>query len=230
MSTTLTAYHGNVELKAQVIAKIAAHRLADRIAKGAYVRNGGRTTYCAVGCVLEDPNGGHLRYEAEFGVPAELAYLEDAIFESLPDVLAIPWPERFMGAIPVGADLSYVWPRFAIWLMTDEKWGVAHTTNDERVKAICVRVANGYQHDVDGNPLSDEEVETLAQAAWAARYAWAARAAWDARDAQAAQAAWAARAAWDAWAARAAWAARDAFVIASADTLVALLANAKAPA
>jgi hypothetical protein len=210
----LIAYHGNPLIKEQTMAKIAAHRAADRIAKGAYVRKNGTTTYCAVGCLLEDPDGGHLRYESKFGVPAQLAYLEDGIFESLPDELAIPWPERFMGAIPVGADLSTVWPGFAVWLMTDEEWGMRNVTEDEEVKAICGRVAEGYQRDIDGDPLRDADLEALSWAARDARDAWAVRAAWDAWAVRDARAAWAARAARDAWAVRAvraAWAARDAW-------------------
>lgn len=228
MPDTLIAYHGNHELKTQVMAKIAAHRLADRIAKGAYVRKNGRTTYCAVGCLLEDPDGGHTQYESEFGIPAQLAYLEDGIFESLPEWLAIPWPERFMGAIPVGANLGTVWPAFAVWLMTDETWGVVNVARDEDVRAICRRVAEGYQHDIDGEPLSDADVEALARDARDAWDAWDAWAAWDARDAGAARDA---QAAWYARDIRAAGdAARATLAIAGADTLVALLASAKAPA
>lgn len=98
---TQVAYHGRRALKVEVMAKIAAHRAADRIAKGAYVRKNGMTTYCAVGCLLEDPEGGHMQYES----------------------YRMSWrflgPERFMGAIEPGAVLSTVWPSFAVWLMTD---------------------------------------------------------------------------------------------------------------
>jgi hypothetical protein len=36
--TKLIAYHGDPNLKAEIMAKIAAHRLADEIAKSPYVR------------------------------------------------------------------------------------------------------------------------------------------------------------------------------------------------
>ena len=108
--SALVAYHGKPELKDETMAMIAAHRLADELAKGAYVRRNGKVAYCAVGCLLKDPEGGHMRYESEFGIPAQLAHIEDGIFESLPDELCRLWPERFMGAIRPGADLSLVWP------------------------------------------------------------------------------------------------------------------------
>jgi hypothetical protein len=119
--------------------------------------------------------------------------------------------------------------------MVDPEWGIENLTKADDVKTICKRVADGYQRDLDKNPLSDEDAEALA---WAARAAWPARAAWDAWAARAAWAAWdarAARAARDAWAARparaawaawAAWDARDAFIIASSDELIHLLETA----
>ncbi len=208
-SKPMLAYKGKAKLKKRVLAKIAAQREAGRIAKGPSVSTGRSTTWGAVGCLLEDPDGGHKRYESELGIPGQLAHLEDTIFESLPDELAQAWPERFMGAIGVGADLEEVWPRFAVWLMVDERWGVFGATDDEEVRAICRRVADGYTRTRDGDPPSDEEAATLAKDAWSAWEAratvatadqWAARAAratWDGRAAGAAPAAWAARNEWD---------------------------------
>lgn len=122
MSTaTLTAYHGDPGLKEQTLKKIRAHQQADQIIQGYYWEKGDDGVFrgCAVGCLLEDPDGGHERYETEFGIPVQLAWLEDGIFEWLPADVARGWPLRFMAAAPIGADLTSVWPRFAIWLMTD---------------------------------------------------------------------------------------------------------------
>ena len=163
----MTAYHSDPALKAKIMAQIRAHREADEITQGSYYRENGKLRVCAVGCVLHDPEGGHAQYETEFGIPAQLAYLEDGLFESMPLAAAKEWPAQFMGAIQPGADLSMVWPRFAVWLMIDPEWGVVNTTDDEEVKAICRRVADGYQRAIDGTPLSDKD-------AWDARVAWAA--------------------------------------------------------
>jgi hypothetical protein len=221
----MRAYHNDPALKERVMAKIAAHREAHRIAKGAYVdRSSGKKKHCAVGCLLEDPSGGHMRYESEFGIPVQLAWLKEDMFESLPDEHAIAWSERFMGAIEVGVELSNVWPQMAIWLMVDEQWGVVNTIDNAEVQAICCRVADGYQRAADGNPLSDKGAKVLA---WDAR---AARDAWDARAARATQDTWAARGAVRAVrdtraarAARATWATWDAFSLASSDKLIELL-------
>jgi hypothetical protein len=238
MTSPLIAYHGDPALKETALEQLAMHKRLDQIVQGLYwtEENGGRG--CAVGCLLHDPEGAHERYETEFGIPVQLAWLEDGIFEDLDVQVAKEWPLRFMGAIPVGADLTAVWPRFAIWLMTDPEWGLEHLAEADDVKQVCRMVADAYTRIADGDALTDEEAQQITDAA---RDAWAARAARDARDAWDAWAARAARAAWDAWAARdardardarAARAARDArdardaFVCASADELVRLLETA----
>jgi hypothetical protein len=223
---TLIAYHGNPDLKGQILEQIAVHRAADEIVQGTYWADG---RGCAVGCVLHDPDGGHARYEPEFGIPSVLAHLEDGIFEAISLDQARQWPQRFMDAIQPGADLSNVWSRFAAWMMLDETWGLINVAEVDDVKAVIVRVGEAYQRIGQGDTLTAGEEKAITdatrdtQAAWDAWAAWAARAARDAWDAQAAWDAWDARAARDAWDARAA---QDAFVSASADRLIVLLSEA----
>ena len=127
---TLRAYHGDPKLKAKVMRQVRTHRRLDQIIQGQYW-DAEEKKGCAVGCLLHDPEGGHEQYEPEFGIPELLAHLEDGIFEALPVEVAKDWPVRFLNAIPVGADLSTVWPRYAIWLMTDPTWGMENTTDAE---------------------------------------------------------------------------------------------------
>jgi len=103
----MRAYHGDPTLKAALLAQMADHRAAERLIKGTYwdwtIGRG-----CAVGCLTHDPDGGHEEYPVRWGIPEELAWLEDSIFESLPLEDALAWPERFLAAIEPGADLSGV--------------------------------------------------------------------------------------------------------------------------
>lgn len=204
--TALAAYHNDPNLKTRTLNLMQNHKDADQLIQGTYWDEEEQRG-CAVGCLLHDPDGGHERYETEFGIPEQLAWLEDGIFEALPVDVAKEWPERFLDAIPVGADLTTVWPRFAIWMMTDPKWGLAGVTEDEGVKDVCQRAAGGYERILAGT-LTVEPADAISRAAWAARDARDARAAW---------------AAWDAWAARAA---RAAFTLASADKFIELLDTA----
>jgi hypothetical protein len=133
----MLAYHNDPAIKAAIIAELERHRAEDRLVKGQYWENG---KGCAVGCAIHC--GDHARYEGIFGIPRILARLEDCLFEGLPNALAMEWPARFMGAIHVGAELSMVWPRFALWLLKDE---VAPRAKTDRARNAVDRVSSLYR-------------------------------------------------------------------------------------
>lgn len=111
----MLAYHNEPQLKAGALERMRQHRAADELLRGKYWSLG---RGCAVGCLLHDVDGGHERYEAEFGIPVALAHLEDTLFEHLPEN-HLDWPVAFLGAIPVGADLAGVWPALVRELIFD---------------------------------------------------------------------------------------------------------------
>jgi len=221
MPEPMVAYLGDPDLKARVLAGLEAHRAADEIVQGVYWENG---RGCAVGCVLHDlnprrPASDHTRFEDELGIPEQLAWLIDGIFEALPAEHAKDWPLRVMAAIPVGADLSGVWDRFASWMLHD----LADAGHDP--DGVVSRMAGLFDRAISGDEPGESEWHRAADAAADARVfraAWAAWDAWYGRDARDARDARAAR---DALAARAA-----AGVAARADRLVALVEEAPAAA
>ena len=184
----LLAYHNDPDTKLCYLRRVVGHREADELIRGTGWSDG---RGCAVGCTLEAYD--HARYPVELGVPEVLAYLEDAIFEGLPKSDANAWPELFLDAIPVGADLSLVWPRFAIWLLSVE---LAEWTSPESRAVVALyerRIAGdeptGLEWSSAASDARDASDASAARAAWAASDAWAARdarAASDARDARAA--------------------------------------------
>jgi hypothetical protein len=216
---TLTAYLGDPALKTRVLTGLAAHAAADELVRGVYFEqrvDDDKVRACSIGCTLHDlnpqlPAADHARFVGELGIPEQIAHLIDAIFEAQPDdKAAAAWSQRIMAAIPVGADLTGVWDRYALWMLD----GLVAEGRDP--DGVVSNMAGLFRRAVNGNQLTKREWD---QAAWAARDAWddardAARAAWDARDARAARNAGdardAARAAWDARAARNAGDARDA--------------------
>lgn len=105
--TALLAFHGDPAIKETYLARVRAHREADQLAQGHGYWHSGRG--CAVGCTIHGDD--HGAYERELGIPAILAFIEDNVFEQLPGDLARAWPENFLAAVPVGADLSLVAPR-----------------------------------------------------------------------------------------------------------------------
>ena len=135
-------------------------------------------------------------------------------------------------AIVTGADLSMVWPKVALALLTDEAFGVLRHVQDPRhskQKAAIDHIAELYRKWIAGTKPADSQFRNAradaAAAAYAADAAYAAYAAYaaayaayaaDARTADAADAAdapppAAADAAADAAAAAAAYAAADAY-------------------
>ena len=134
----MLTFHGKQELKDQKIAQVRAHRQADQLVKGQYWQDG---KGCAIACTIHSSD--HYAYEIEMGIPVELAYLEDRIFEGLDNGKAMMWPERFLEAIPVGVDLrrSHINKRFVLALITDEKRGILNRIKNTDARAEATKIA-----------------------------------------------------------------------------------------
>ena len=119
---TLTAYHNDHKVKADLLSSLKAHAKADRIVKGQYWEDG---KGCAVGCTLDSVGHAshcdHMAYERKLGIPVMLARLEDTIFEGLSNGDAKEWPIMFAQAIKPGADLSRVGWKFQHWILTGSR-------------------------------------------------------------------------------------------------------------
>lgn len=158
----MKAFHNNVQIKKKYLKRVRDHAKLDQIVKGQYWENG---KGCAVGCTIHSDR--HSNYETELGIPTVLARLEDRIFEGLDNKRAMLWPEQFLSAIKTGADLSKVWPKFAIFLLTDK------SQCDNR-HSSCELVAKAYQDELDGVRINWMKVRRAASAADAAVAAYAA--------------------------------------------------------
>jgi hypothetical protein len=120
----MLAYHSDPSLKTRVLAELATHEAADRLRQhhGYWRQLDGQFRGCGVGCTLESiraamglarvEHNRHALYETYLGVPQVLAMYEDYLFERLSAEAARIFPRRFLASIPVGADLSMVWPRW----------------------------------------------------------------------------------------------------------------------
>jgi hypothetical protein len=190
MTNTLIAYHGDSAIKAEYLARVRAHREADELIHGTYWKDG---KGCAVGCTVH--SGDHSRYEAELGIPIQLARIEDGLFESLPNGQAMLWPEAFLDAIPVGADLRIAYWQFMHWLLVDPTEGVIRFAKADRTKDAIGKVGDLYARLLRGETVDRDTWAAAAAAAAAAVAAasssaayWAAAADAAAADAAAADA------------------------------------------
>ena len=189
----LLAFHGDPKIKVKYLKRIRAHAKADELIRGTgwnkYTHKG-----CAVGCTLNAYE--HAAYETELGIPEILAYLEDNIFENLSKESSHTWPERFLKAIPVGADLSKAAARILIWQYSDSRDGLVHTEevkSNIQLRKVCEDLVALYQRTIDGGSVTVAEWQAIENRAWAE--AWVRVGAW-------AWVAW--RWAW-AWAKAGAW-------------------------
>ena len=153
----MLAYHNDERIKRDILEQLRQYREADQIVRGHGYWADGKG--CAVGCTIH--SGDHMEYETRFGIPVALAHLEDAIFEGLPVDLARQWPERFMGAIIPGSDISRVHWKLLHWLLTTPEVnpGIEHPDVRDAVKRcadLMAEMAAG---------------KTVARSAWAARSA-----------------------------------------------------------
>ena len=87
-------------------------------------------------------------YESVSGIPAILAYLEYAFSDDLQP--SVSWIESFHTAIPVGADLSGVWPRFAVWLLDNLEGN-----------AVVQEARSLYERLIEGENVPDWEFRAI---------------------------------------------------------------------
>jgi hypothetical protein len=161
----MKAFHGKLSVKKKYLARVKAHRLADQIVKGTYWAEG---KGCAVGCTVH--SGKHASYETELGIPEWLARLEDALFEGMPDEDAQKWPETFLAAIPVGADLEPIKAKILMYIL---KSSLRHVdaVRFPRVVAVIENVIKLYK---SGTATAEDFAKARQEAydgAYAAAYA-----------------------------------------------------------
>ena len=144
------AFHNNMQIRQLYVERVLAHQLANEIVQGTSWKEDAAG---AVGCTLESNQ--HSRYEEELGIPRQLAYLEDRIFEGLPWKEAKGFPFAFLTSIPVGADLSLVLARFMVWLLIDPERGILRFVGKQG-QAIA-DVAALYQRVIEGEAVSTQE-------------------------------------------------------------------------
>ena len=132
----MRAFISGTVTKQQLLESLQRHRDRDAFHQGAFW-NDDKQTGCGVGCSIHDFAPGaeadHSQYETLFGIPAELARLEDYFFETLSPADAAHWPIAFANSIPDSADLSTATPRWLLAVLTNDDSPLAHARHIPRV-------------------------------------------------------------------------------------------------
>lgn len=93
MPTATPVLSFDAAAKRKFVARAKSHQLADEIVKGTYWRDG---KGCAVGCLVHGSS--HERLASELGIPVQMAYLIDRLFEGMPLEQSKMFPLRFVKA------------------------------------------------------------------------------------------------------------------------------------
>ena len=172
----LRAFHGNAQLKKDIVFEILNHQKQDQIIKGTYGHQNGIWKGCAVGCSIHSLNvkygksldtSSHKSYETELGIPESLARLEDYLFESMPDDKSKKWPLEFMKAISVGANLSLVSAKFIAGILRDVVKN-KYVKDDKTVVKAVLDIARLWERIVSGKKVKDAAWSAAESAAWSA--------------------------------------------------------------
>ena len=128
----MLSYHNNPKLKEQLEKQMELHTINDEIIQNKYWEKG---KGCFIGCAAHSDDPQIL--EDVYGIPLVLSRIAECIFESLPSKDAKTFPLEIVRSIPVGVDLDYIWPEFAIWLLIDPEHGVARVNNNPAITNLA---------------------------------------------------------------------------------------------
>lgn len=148
----LLAFQGNPEIKKKYLERLEMHHANDEIVKGGHWNNG---KGCAVGCTL---NGHNIHdYENKLGIPIELAYLEDNIFQGLENDIYKDFPIRFLSSININSNLEMIFYKFIYWMLIDKDYGIIQFENSKESIHIIKNIANLFDRKINRENIEKEE-------------------------------------------------------------------------
>ena len=177
----LIAFHGDKKLKTAMLRELTWHAVQDKIVKGTYgdTRNNRDFRGCAIGCAVHSlariqkrhlNTSDHFLLQSELGIPAEIAFLMDGIFEMLPHDDAMLWPRRVIASIRPGADLAMVIPQFLLWVLADPETGSIVYSEAPETKRFIEAVIAVFEEWVKSGQRPNDDSH-LGKVAWDARAA-----------------------------------------------------------
>jgi len=184
----MKTFENSIVTYADFLAVVREHTKADNYIQGTYWN---AETYqgCNIGCtlytffrkpaieaILKERGlgifaGNHALYEPLFNIPIAIAKLTDKIFEGLPRAEARRFPLQFAKALGTDMDLSLVWPKLAIWLLTDDTYGAINATKHVSVQDAVLKVFDLFRRGLAGDIPAQAEWQAARQYAGDAVYA-----------------------------------------------------------
>lgn len=150
----MQAFLNDQKIKEKYITRMEKHLQRGDMAKGLYWEQG---RGCAIGCTIEGFK--HELYETELGVPRGVAFLEDVIFEELPNKEGGSFALRFLEVLNPGSNLSSVYARMIAWQFNNRCFGVKNigvVRRDKELYELCKEMFGLYQREVAGEGMREQ--------------------------------------------------------------------------
>jgi hypothetical protein len=151
----LCAFNGDVNIKNNILIQLKNHYDNKQIIKSRGFDNekGGG----AIECIIHEE--AYYKLQTNLGIPLTLGYVINNIYHGLQDkYLSQNLPFKFIESICVGADLTLVWPKFALWLIKDEKYGFSKFFKSSRKKNdLITYVINLYDRVIKNDNINNDE-------------------------------------------------------------------------
>ena len=150
----MQAFHGDPKIKSSYLTRVRYHEQMNHLSKAFYYEERhGRVRACAVGAMLHDPRGGHVRFPGELGIPEAVAHLIDSTFEYTTRPYGRTLATRALEAIPVGADLRGVPYHLVLWMLSAEGHDLWRSTNTLG-REVLARVESLYRRRIAGDTVT----------------------------------------------------------------------------
>ena len=162
----MISFNGDSRVKEQYVGVAKYHHQADDLAQKHGYCHGGKC--CALGCFhgINSQEACIALNGDRLGIPEDISYLEEAVFENSSEPFAKTWPLRFIEAMPVGVDLHTVGIKIKQFMLR-ELLKDKNVINAEPVRLCIVQVLDLLQNQLMG--VFDETKQSAAEsAAWSA--------------------------------------------------------------
>lgn len=157
MNKQYLSYYGDKRVKANYLARLKKHYLANEIVQETYWRNERDRD--------EEKFHHYEEWKIQPGIPSNVNAVINRIFEGLPKKEAKEFPLECSSAIPVGVDLSNVLKKLYVWILTDSRNGVIQYAEDEKAKNNIQSIADMHAESITDNVSETKWVGLRASAA-----------------------------------------------------------------
>lgn len=151
----MKAFYSDPARKEECLKRLRDYHAQGRLIQGEYEEGNEESSFrgCFIGCLGHPWKMGdaHRNTETRYGIPHTLNFLLDGLFEGLLDGEAQTFALSAIEAMPVGANLIQIVPRFFAWLLSDPAQGVLRLCSTPESKSAVMDVVALLERYISGH-------------------------------------------------------------------------------